>query len=319
MSVLDELKTAIKGELANLDVVIGWKQGFDPLHATPHFMRTEADVDQLIWNPLCVQNLATYLTGFKNKKVGVVVKGCDSRSVVELLQEKLISRDRITVFGVTCSGAVDLVKLKAELGSSGRVREVRFENGRIVVQTSQEERSFALADTLLSKCRAEQTPDPVIFDYHFKDAEGLELCGQGERPGLDALEDMSLEERFAHWNHHMDRCIRCYACRNACPMCVCRDHCIAETRDPHWLSQETDLQQKWMFQLIHVMHLAGRCTECGECERACPMDIPILTLRQKLNREIRDVFDYQAGTNPEAVPPLMTFQVEEENINERGW
>jgi L-lactate utilization protein LutB len=117
----------------------------------------------------------------------------------------------------------------------------------------------------------------------------------------------------------MDRCIRCYACRNACPMCVCRDHCIADTRDPHWLSQETDVQQKWMFQLIHAMHLAGRCTECGECERACPMNIPILSLRQKLNREIKELFDYEAGVDPEGVPPLLTFKVEEANINERGW
>jgi ferredoxin len=316
---LDELKTAIKGELANLDVVIGWKQGFDPLHATPHFMRTEEDVDQLIWSPLCVQNLATYLTGFKGKKVGVVVKGCDSRSVVELLQEGLISREDITVFGLTCSGAVDLVKLRAELGGLGRVRDVWFENDELVAVISGEEHRIALKEVLLDKCRGDHPVEPVISDYHFKDSEGFDLCGLGERPGLDELENMSLEERFAHWNHHMDRCIRCYACRNACPMCVCRDHCIAETRDPHWLSQETDLEQKWMFQLIHVTHLAGRCTECGECERSCPMDIPILALRQKLNREIKEVFDYQAGMNPEAVPPLMTFKVEEENINERGW
>ena len=79
------------------------------------------------------------------------------------------------------------------------------------------------------------------------------------------------------------------------------------------------MQQKWMFQIIHAMHLAGRCTECGECERACPMNIPILSLRQKLNREIKELFDCEAGVDPEAIPPLLTFKVEEANINERGW
>lgn len=74
-----------------------------------------------------------------------------------------------------------------------------------------------------------------------------------------------------------------------------------------------------MFQLIHTMHLAGRCTECGECQRACPVNIPILALRRKMNRVIRELFDYQAGLDLQAVPPLFTFQVEEANIEERKW
>jgi Na+-translocating ferredoxin:NAD+ oxidoreductase RnfC subunit len=100
---------------------------------------------------------------------------------------------------------------------------------------------------------------------------------------------------------------------------VCRDHCIAETRDPHWLSQETGVQEKWMFQLIHAMHTAGRCTECGECERACPMDIPVLMLKKKLNREVLDLFDYEAGLDESATPPLFTFKVEEDHIEEKEW
>ena len=319
MSVLEELKARIKEELPNLDWVIGWKQGFDPLHATPHFMSTEKDVDELIWNPLCVQNLATYLPAMPDKKVGVVVKGCDSRSVVELLQEKLIKRDNLVVFGLTCQGAVDLTKIKDQIGSLGRVSDVSFHNGQMAIKTPNRAFTFELKDVLLPKCQTSHYPVPVLCDHRFGQPEDGPDCGPGESRNLENLESMSLEERFAYWQDHMDRCIRCYACRNACPMCVCRDHCIADTRDPHWLSQETNVEQKWMFQLIHVMHLAGRCTECGECERACPMQIPILSLRQKLNREIKELFDYEAGVDPEAVPPLLTFKVEEANINERGW
>jgi Fe-S oxidoreductase len=78
------------------------------------------------------------------------------------------------------------------------------------------------------------------------------------------------------------------------------------------MSQETGVRQKWMYQLIHAMHLAGRCTECGECERACPMEIPILSLRRKMNQEIASLFGYQAGLDPEGVAPLMTFKPEED-------
>ena len=75
MSQLEELKAAIRGHLDSLDCVIGWEQGYDPLHATPLFIRTEADLDRLNISPLAVHNLATYATGFKGKKIGITQKG----------------------------------------------------------------------------------------------------------------------------------------------------------------------------------------------------------------------------------------------------
>ena len=77
--------------------------------------------------------------------------------------------------------------------------------------------------------------------------------------------------------------------------------------------------ENWMFQMIHVMHLTGRCVECGECERACPMEIPLMLLRHQMNRGIKDVFDYEAGIDSQTKPPLLTFKVEEDNIPERDW
>jgi len=91
------------------------------------------------------------------------------------------------------------------------------------------------------------------------------------------------------------------------------------SRDPHWLSQENATAENWMFQMIHVMHLTGRCVECGECERACPMDIPLMLLRRQMNKGVREVFGYEAGLDPQGKPPLLTFNVEEDNIPEREW
>jgi len=115
----------------------------------------------------------------------------------------------------------------------------------------------------------------------------------------------------------MERCIRCYACRSACPMCVCRDHCVSESRDPAWLTREDTVTQKMFFQLIHAQHLAGRCTGCGECQRACPMSIPVFALKQQFGRIMKKTFGYSAGLDLSATPPLLGYLVEEENIKER--
>ena len=119
MSRLEELKTRIKEALPGLECVIGWQKGYDALHNTPLFMRSAEDVDKLEWGALNVHNPAVYLPTMAGKKVGVVVKGCDSRSVVELLQENLINRDNIVIFAAGCDGVVDLTKVKAKLAAAG--------------------------------------------------------------------------------------------------------------------------------------------------------------------------------------------------------
>ncbi|MBW1679348.1 MAG: 4Fe-4S ferredoxin, partial [Deltaproteobacteria bacterium] len=73
---LEKLKEVVRQVLPEVDMVIGYRQGFDPLHATPCFITKPEQVDQLIWNPLCVHNLTSYLPSL-NKKIAVIVKGCD--------------------------------------------------------------------------------------------------------------------------------------------------------------------------------------------------------------------------------------------------
>ncbi|MBU1228407.1 MAG: 4Fe-4S dicluster domain-containing protein [Proteobacteria bacterium] len=320
----EELRSRVAEALPDLDFVLGYGRGFDPLHATPVAVRRERDVGRLIFDPTCVQNLATSLYGLSGKRLGLVVKGCDSRSVIQLLQERLWERENLVIFGLPCEGVLDLAKLRvaADIAS---VKAVRFEGSprhgvlRLTLPEGQGMRDMEMesAGLLADKCLRCRHPNPLVYDYLI----GPEIAPQGEEDDyadLAALEGLSTQERFDFWKRQMGRCIRCYACRNACPLCVCKHVCLADSREPHWLSAEATLQEKWLFQVMHALHLAGRCTECGECQRSCPMGIPILLLKRMMNRELKELFHYQAGVSLDAVPPLHTFLMEEDRIKDRG-
>jgi formate dehydrogenase (coenzyme F420) beta subunit len=317
---MEQLRAQVAAELPNVDFVLGYGRGFDPLHATPVTVRSEKDLDQLIFDPTCVQNLATSLYGLRGKRLGVVVKGCDSRSIVQLLQERLWERENLVVFGLPCEGVLDLAKLRVALDIAS-VRAVRFEgsvrDGVVRLTLPEGERDLPSAGLLADKCLRCQHPNPLVSDHVI--GPEVEIAGaQDDYSDLAALEKLSTQERFDFWKRQMGRCIRCYACRNACPLCVCKHVCLADSREPHWLSAEATLQEKWLFQVMHALHLAGRCTECGECQRSCPMGIPILLLKRMMNRELKELFNYQAGVSLEAVPPLHTFLMEEDRIKDRG-
>lgn len=318
VSQLEQLKAKIREALPELDLVIGWEQGYDPLRMTPLFIRKEEDIDRLVLNPLCVQNLASYLNVLKDKKVGIVVKGGEARSIVELLQEKLIERENVVIFGVPNVELLDLVKVRKALGKdANRVEAVEITDSAVNIKAGGKDYNLNRADVADARTRVEQHPTPVLYDHLIGEAVEPKVSAEEAMAPLTAFLEKTDEERMDFWRDQMSRCIRCYACRNACPMCVCKDHCIAMSREPKWVSQEANVREKMMFQMIHALHLAGRCTGCGECMRACPMDIPVGLFKMMLNREVKQVFDYEAGIDPEATPPLYTFKVEEDKIEER--
>ena len=311
---LEKLKEVVLKVLPEVDAVIGYRQGFDPLHATPFFITKPEEVDQLIWNPLCVHNLTSYLP-FLTKKTAVIVKGCDSRTIIQYLQETLIDRENVVVIGMPCTGVVRVSKVMSAVNHQP-IEEVKFVDNKLLVKTQAGQKELFLSEVSPDKCKTCQYPTPLIYDHLVGDPIQSDKSPGTVYDDVREFENKPLEERWRYWQKELNRCIRCYACRNACPMCVCQDRCIAESRDPHWMSQKVTFVEKFMFHMIHAIHLAGRCVECEECERVCPMEIPVAKIKKKINLEMEELFNYKAGVNPEDKPPMYTFQVEEDKIQE---
>lgn len=246
-----------------IDVFIGYRNtGFDD-NQVPVLISNYGEVEKLVFGDKSVFNLANYLKyeHTRNKRVGIVVKGCDSRALNLMLTENQVKRERLYIIGIACEGVVD------EKGGK------------------------------MQNCVECVMPDAVVYD---------EMLGKpaGQRPytvnaDISELAAKGLTERAEFFEEVFSNCIRCNACRHSCPLCYCAKCCIDQESSTLYNGANTD-SGAFHALMTWSLHLAGRCVDCRNCEKACPSHLPLHLLHKQNEMVIYENFqEHLAGMLPQ--------------------
>ena len=280
--------------------VVGWRKGLFDEDITPGTFTTAEDLEKnFVYNKYCVSNLSKYLVKITknieikksttrmnntmakqrnpeavdapipNEVVLVFLKPSDTYSFTELLKENRITRSDVYAIGIPCQDTLD---------------------GGDLCDNCKGKKHVSCDELIGVDPNAEVEPNTKRMEEVAK------------------LEAMSEKERYEFWRGEFSRCIRCNACRNACPACTC-EKCVFDNNNLY-TSQKVAVTsfEENLFHIIRAWHVAGRCTDCGECSRVCPQNIPLYLLNRKFIKDINEIYgDYQAGSDMETKPPMLRF------------
>jgi ferredoxin len=269
--------------------VVGYVAGRRPGTAMPAIITDIDRAKELIFSPACRNNLSLYLTKAKKDvapkgKVAIVVKGCDLRALGGLLGENQLKREDLHIIGVACAGVFG-----ANADPSHQLTE----------------------SSIARKCRECDLHTPGNTDFLAGNLPQLPELEPLDAKELARLEAMTPAERWEFWKEQFSRCIRCLACRQVCPFCFC-EQCLCDRNRPQGIEGTPRPAGNMAWHIVRAMHLTGRCGGCAECERVCPMDIPLNLLNRKMAEEMKELYGYEAGVAPQEKGPLNAYKEDDD-------
>ena len=291
----EAITTAIRSEAKKLlesgavTAVIGYCAGRRKGSAQPTIITAPEQAETLVFSPACVNNLSLYLTKAKKEvkksgTVAIVAKGCDLKALAGLMGESQLKRENLYLIGIACAGVHGANVSPAEPLS---------------------------AATVARKCRECTVHTPEGVDTVVGTLPALTPLTAVESEELARLEAMTPGERWAFWKEHFSRCIRCLACRQVCPFCYC-EQCLCDRNRPQGVETTPRPAGNMGWHIVRAMHLAGRCAGCAECERSCPMDIPLNLLNRKMAKELKELYGQEAGMAPQEKGPLTQYKEDDD-------
>jgi ferredoxin len=321
--MIEEIKETVRKLFSEnkINLFIGYREGSLPLRTTPCFITKTEDLENIVWNSYCDNNLAVYLPRFfppipprqreriKPPRIAILTKGCDGRSVVNLIKEHQLPRENIYIIGVPCQGMIDIKKLPRRGGIEGEIVRGWEEDEKIVIEDERGKEIKLKRDDLVAEACGEcRYKAPPVYDILIG-KENL-ITPRAEKAIVEEFEKKSPQERWKYFEEQVSKCIRCYACRQACPNCYCQE-CFVNQTKPRWIGITTNISDIMFFQILRIFHQAGRCVNCGACTRVCPMGVDLRVFTSKLIEDVKELFGYEAGVSLEEAPPLSTFKLDD--------
>ncbi|MBE7022480.1 MAG: 4Fe-4S ferredoxin [Ruminococcaceae bacterium] len=323
---MQELVTRAKELLADGTVarVLGWKCGDMAYNPEPAFFETAEELEGFVYDGFCGANLSKYMieAGKQEGKTLVFLKPCDTYSFNQLLKEHRVDREKAYIIGVGCRGKLDIEKIK-KMGIKG-ITDIRGAEAdgsdTLSITTLYGDKTCAYSDAMLERCHVCKGKEHKVYDEVI--GESADTKDAERFAEVEKIEAMSPEEKFAFFQKELSKCIRCNACRNVCPACSCRKCVFDSTKFDSAQKANVDSFEEKMFHIIRAFHVAGRCTDCGECSRVCPQGIPLHLFNRKFIKDIDELYGaFQAGEDAETKGPLTDFTFDDAEpsiVAERG-
>ena len=298
--------------LANgtVSCVLGWGAGEFAYDVTPTVFKTADEMEKgFVFGDFCGANFSKYLVAKTQKtegKILVFLKPCDTYSFNQLLTEHRFDREKVYAVGIPCEGMADIAKIKAISGEG--ISSITADGDNFVVTTIYDDETITInAESVLAeRCVNCKSKKHVAYDELI--GEDGDVLDSGRFDEVARLEAMTPDERFAFWQNELSRCIRCNACRDACPACTCEKCVFDNPKSGVENKSPANSFEEKLFHIIRAFHVAGRCTDCGECSRVCPQNIPLHLLNRKFIKDINEFYgDYQAGAEVGSRAPLVNY------------
>lgn len=272
------------------------------------------------------------------KSIGVVLRPCEIRALIELVKLKQGNLENVTIIGMDCTGTYS----RANYGKAPKYDEAITVELRTACQVC-EYPSSVNADLTVSTVGPEDTSNVFLMAHNNK---GEELLRDSSLPE-PATEDLAKRTKILMGiqNKHIEAkkslfeildkkiygpenltkalaaCTGCHNCRIMCPICYCKE-CFFDSPTFDW---EADKYLEWarekgamkmpsdtlLYHLTRLNHMAASCVGCGMCSEACPNEVPVFDIFHLVSSRVQDELGYIPGRDINEELPLSVFKEDE--------